>query len=164
RASRAQDGGEHFLDCGLSAGAGDGGNLVGERGAIQRTQLAESQASVGHHQLRQRGIRHFALHQGGHRAFLRDLFEVIVAIEAWADQGDEQITDIEAAAVDADRVETAVGTDQARIQRAGQLAEGHGIKHVRPPRQPGLSRPRASRRKGGARRRSLDSPRALCRP
>ncbi len=46
RTTGAQDAGEHFLDRGLAAGAGYRSDRAAERGAIERTQLPQRQASV----------------------------------------------------------------------------------------------------------------------
>ena len=73
-------------------------------------------------------------HTSTHGAFGGDVIQVVVAIKARAGQRNKQLPWLDGTAVDADTGEAGVGVDQARIQSAGQLAEGHGLKHVVPPR------------------------------
>ncbi len=151
RPAGTQDRGEHFLDRGLAAGAGDGHHRLVEGCTIQRAELAKRHAAVGDHQLRQVDIGDFALDQRGDGPFGLHIGQVVMAIEARPAEGDEQLTGSDAAAVDADAGETGVGACQACVQCSSQLAEHHRLKHVEPPRRQGPSRLRPDRRSHGAR-------------
>ncbi len=70
RTASAQDAREHFLDRGLAAGTGDGGNWVGKRRTVQRAQLPQRLTGISHQQLRQRTVGDFALDRGSHGAFV----------------------------------------------------------------------------------------------
>ncbi|MNE07818.1 hypothetical protein D3C80_1004530 [compost metagenome] len=152
RATGTQNARKHFLDRGLAAGTGDGGNRLVECGAVQRAQLAQGQAGVANHQLRQAAARHFALHQGGDRALGGNVVQVVVTVEARPGQGDKQLPGSDCPAVDADAIEGRVLALQAAVERRGQLAEGQWLKHRGPPTRQGLSRLRPGRRSRGARR------------
>ncbi len=152
RPARAQDAGEQFLDCGFAAGAGDGCNRLVKGSTVQRAQLAEGQAGVGDQQLRQGGVRHFALHQGTHGAFGGDVIKVVVAVETRPGQRHKQLARLDVAAVDTHAIEAAIARQYAGRQRLGQFAELHRFKHERPPRQSGRDRPRPDRRTHGVRR------------
>ncbi|MNN09574.1 hypothetical protein D3C81_1224590 [compost metagenome] len=146
----AQDAGKHFLDRGFAAGTGDGGDRLVERSAIECTELPQGQPAIGNQQLRQIATGHFALDQGRHGALGLHVIEVIVAIETWAGQGDEQLPGNDCAAVDADSGEGCIVTHQTSLQSGGQLTEGQGLKHQQPPRQRVLSRLRPDRKNRGA--------------
>ncbi|MNP30941.1 hypothetical protein D3C76_1240390 [compost metagenome] len=123
QATSAQDAGEHLLDRGLAAGTGDGHHRLVEGSTVQRAKLAEGQAAIGDQQLRQVDIGYFTLDQGRDSALGLHISQVVVAIEARAGQGDEQLPGANTAAVDADAGEGGVGTDLATTQCRGQLAE-----------------------------------------
>ncbi|MNJ28516.1 hypothetical protein D3C77_230540 [compost metagenome] len=140
RTAGAQDAGEHFLDRGLAAGAGDGSDRLVERGTVQRTQLAQSLAAIGNQQLRQAGAWHFSFDQGSNSALGLYFIEVIVTVKTRPGQGDKQLPGNDCATVDADAAEAGISTQQAGLQRRGQLAEGQWFKHEGPPRLQALSR------------------------
>ncbi|MCY1420462.1 hypothetical protein D9M71_360830 [compost metagenome] len=123
RATGAQDAGEHLLDRGLTAGAGNGHDWLVERGTVQRTELTQGQAAISDEQLRQVDIGHFTLDQGSHCAFGFHIRQVVMAIETRAGQGDEQLPGADTAAIDADAGERGVATDVLTLQCCGQLAE-----------------------------------------
>lgn len=76
-----QDAGQHLLDRGLAAGAGDGHHRLVERGAVQRTQLTQRDAAIRDHQLRQVDIGNLVLDQRRHGTLGLHIGQVIVAIE-----------------------------------------------------------------------------------
>ncbi|MCY1178698.1 hypothetical protein D9M73_190630 [compost metagenome] len=149
QATGAQDAGEHLLDRGLTAGAGNGHDWLVERGTVQRTELTQGQAAISDEQLRQVDIGHFTLDQGRDSAFGFHIRQVVMAIETRAGQGDEQLPGADAAAVDTDAGEGGVGTDLLTTQCCGQLAEGQRLKHVEPPRLQVPFRLRSGRRSHG---------------
>ncbi|MNN42299.1 hypothetical protein D3C81_1564700 [compost metagenome] len=150
--ARAQDARKHFLDRGLAAGTGNGCNGLGERGAVQRTELPQRLTGVADQQLRQRAVGDFTLDQRGHGALGGDFIQIIMTIEARTGQRDKQLTGLDCATVDADTVETGIGRDQARIQSSGQLAQFQGLKHGPPPTRSRHDRPRPDRKRHDARR------------
>ena len=107
----AQDAGEHFLDGGLAAGAGNRHHRRVERLTIERTQLTQGQTGIGDQQLRQRRTRHFTRHQRSHCAFAGDFSQVIMAIETRTGQGNKQLTRLNRPAVAAHSAECHVRTD-----------------------------------------------------
>ena len=132
----AQDAGKHLLDRGLAAGAGDGGQRLIKGGAIQRAELAEGDAGVVHHQLRQRRAGHLALHQGGDGALGGDIGQVVVAVEVRPDQGDEQLAGLDPAAIGGHSRERHIGAHHAGAQGLHHFAQQQRLKHGQPPRRP----------------------------
>ena len=123
RTTGTQDAGEHFFNGGLATGTGDGGNRLVVTGTIERTQLAQCNACILDHQLRQSRLRYFALDQGRDRAFGSHFIQIVMTIKTRAGQGDKQLTLADRTTVDADTVETAIGRNQPAIQRIGYFAQ-----------------------------------------
>ncbi|MNN54310.1 hypothetical protein D3C81_1691220 [compost metagenome] len=134
QATGAQDAGKHFLDRGLAAGTGDGGDRASELGTVQGAQLPQGQTAVGNHELWQVATWHLTFHQGCNGALGLHLVQVIVTIEARPGQGDKELPGSNGTAVDADAGKGCIVIHQPALQGRGQLAEGQWLKHGEPPR------------------------------
>ena len=116
--------GRYIADLGVQFDRSLAAQYLGVEGStVQRAKLAEGQAAIGDQQLRQVDIGHFTLDQGSDSALGLHIGQVVVAIEARASPGDEQLPGANTAAVDADAGEGGVSTDLLTTQCCGQLAE-----------------------------------------
>ncbi|MNC11812.1 hypothetical protein D3C75_595200 [compost metagenome] len=164
RTAGAQDAGEHFLDRGLAAGAGDRYQPTAKRSAVERAELAKGQTGIGHHQLRQLDRLHLVFHQRGGGTLAGHLLEIVVTVETLTTEGDEQLPRLDRAAVDADAVEEGIGPGQFSLQGSQHTAQHPGFKHPAPRERPAQRRPVRYLRRGDAPRRFPGSPRGPCRP
>ena len=111
RAGLGQDAGNHFLDRGLAIAAGNANDWNGKAlapgpGASgQRLQcVIDQNLAAGPGLLRtHHGAGRAARHRRGH---------IVLPIEAWTRQCDEQLTGVHSARVGRDSAERAIGTDQ----------------------------------------------------
>jgi hypothetical protein len=126
----AQDQGQHFLDGGLAAAAGQTHQRHREFSAPVGAEPAQREPRVPDHDQRQLDLRipdpgPRVFHHGGHRSGCRGLGHETMTVETLALERDEQVAALHGAAVGIDAVEGNVAAAYSGIQRARRLGDSH---------------------------------------
>ena len=132
RPAFAQNGGQHFLDGGFAAGAGNTDYRAGELLTYQSGQVTQRQLAVMHQQLRQR-IVHQVLDHRRSCAVFTGLGNKVMTVAAAASQGNKQTAALDGTGINADAVKMSIDPVKGRHQGFQQVAQAQRFKHGWPP-------------------------------